>query len=275
MRRPPISAKVLYRVNVTVARCPKKDVENALAQLEEAGWTIAIASSGHRWGLAKCGESSRAGCQMSIWSTPATQVNTLDSSCISCSGAPTNRPRRVADLPVFTFTLIVEGPDIQAAEIVDALQEAGCDDALAGRSNGVQYLDFDRKAESVGEAVTSAVADVESVEGLSVARIAGAGLVSMADIAARTGRTRESVRLLVSGERGSGGFPPPATDPRSRYRLWRADEVEHWMRDYLGESAEWQEDVLLAALNVGLEFRHHWAFLSDTDRAELRTLIDL
>ena len=45
---------------------------------------------------------------------------------------------------------------------------------------------------------------IERVEGGEVVRIADAGLASMAAIAARMGRTRESVRLLVSGERGPG-----------------------------------------------------------------------
>lgn len=72
----------------------------------------------------------------------------------------------------FTFTLMVEGPDLQADELVDALYEAGCDDALVGRSGGVQFLDFDREADSIGEAVLSAVADVKSVEGLMVTRLA-------------------------------------------------------------------------------------------------------
>ena len=86
----------------------------------------------------------------------------------------------------FAFTLIVEGADLQSAQMADALFEAGCDDALVGRSEGVQFLDFDREATSIGETVLSAVADVESVEGLTVANIADAGGVSMADIAART-----------------------------------------------------------------------------------------
>ena len=29
-------------------------------------------------------------------------------------------------MPTFTFTLIVEGPDLQADETIDALFEAGC-----------------------------------------------------------------------------------------------------------------------------------------------------
>lgn len=104
------------------------------------------------------------------------------------------------------FTLIVDGPDVQEEALVDALFEAGCDDALVGRSEGIQYIEFEREATDLEDAMLSAVADVERVPGVKVARVADAGLVSMAEIAARTGRTREGVRLLVNGSRGPGGF---------------------------------------------------------------------
>ncbi len=70
------------------------------------------------------------------------------------------------------FTLIVEGPDLQAEDLFDTLFEAGCDDALVGRSDGVQYLDFDREAPTIQGAILSAVADVEKVEGVEVVRLA-------------------------------------------------------------------------------------------------------
>ena len=73
----------------------------------------------------------------------------------------------------FTFTLTVEGRDLQAGAVVDALFDAGCADALVGSSEWVQYLDFDREAGSLGEAVRSAVADAESVEDLAVTRLSG------------------------------------------------------------------------------------------------------
>ena len=133
------------------------------------------------------------------------------------------------------FTLIVDGADVQDESVVNGLFESGCDDALVGSAHGVQFLDFDRDAASLGEAVLSAVADAERVDGVQVVRVADAGLASMADIAARTGRTREGVRLLVSGARGPGGFPPPVTDPRGRYRLWRWADVERWFGRELGE----------------------------------------
>ena len=74
------------------------------------------------------------------------------------------------------LTLIVDGPDLQDGAIIDRLFEAGCDDAATGRSNGIQYVDFDREAASLDEAVLSAVRDVEQVDGVSVVRLAGAGV---------------------------------------------------------------------------------------------------
>ena len=73
-------------------------------------------------------------------------------------------------MPVHHFTLIVEGIDLQAEPTIDALFEAGCDDATVGRVDGVQYIDFDREAESLGEAIISAVRDVEKVDGAAVLR---------------------------------------------------------------------------------------------------------
>lgn len=178
-------------------------------------------------------------------------------------------------MSTFQFTLIAEGPDLQTDLLVDALFEAGCDDALVGRVEGVQYLDFDRQAPSLAEGVLSAISDVETVEGVAVVRLAGAGLVSMADIAARTGRTRESVRLLVAGRRGPGGFPPPVTDPRSRFRLWRSADVERWFNRHAGERYDSGEDDARAAINAGLELRHHAARLTGDGRAGLRALVGL
>lgn len=76
-------------------------------------------------------------------------------------------------MSVHHFTLIVDGPDIQSGAVIDALYEAGCDDALIGRTDGIQYVEFDREAKGLVEAVLSAVADIERVDGVKVVRIAG------------------------------------------------------------------------------------------------------
>ncbi len=155
----------------------------------------------------------------------------------------------------YRFVLIVEGADLQSDEMFDAVFEAGCDDALVGCSNGVQFVDFDREAPTAGEAVRSAVAALESLPGVTVVRIAGADLLSISDIASRTGRTRESVRLLIAGKRGPGGFPPPATDPRSRYRLWRSNDVQRWFAEHYGDQPVCPEADVVARINAELELR--------------------
>jgi hypothetical protein len=55
----------------------------------------------------------------------------------------------------------------------------------------------------------AAVDQVESIQGLRVMRVEPDDIVTMAEIADRSDRTRESVRLLIAGQRGPGGFPRP------------------------------------------------------------------
>ena len=114
--------------------------------------------------------------------------------------------------------------------------------------------------------------DLESLKGVQVVRIAGAGLASLADIAAHLGRTRESVRLLVSGARGPGGFPKPVTDPRSRFRLWHWSEVVQWFERYRGE-VQPQPEGFAAMCNAALELRHGRQQLDPSDDVTLRELL--
>ena len=75
-------------------------------------------------------------------------------------------------MPTHHFTLIVDGVDLHLESAIDRLFEAGCDDALVGTTDGVQFIDFDREASSLNDAVLSAVADVEQVLGAEVVRMA-------------------------------------------------------------------------------------------------------
>ena len=102
-------------------------------------------------------------------------------------------------MPIHHFTLIVDGPDLQDDTLIDAVFEAGCGDAAISRTDGVQYVDFDREAASLEQAILSAVTDLERIDGVALVRIADSGLVSMADVADRIGRTREGVHLAHRG----------------------------------------------------------------------------
>jgi hypothetical protein len=68
------------------------------------------------------------------------------------------------------FTIILAGVDELTPELTDALYEAGCDDCSPSSIGPIIYLRFDRKAGSLGEAIGSAVADVERA-GLAVAKV--------------------------------------------------------------------------------------------------------
>ena len=177
-------------------------------------------------------------------------------------------------MPSQQFTLIVEGADLRSARVFDALFEAGCDDATVGSIDETHQIDFDRDAANLGEAILSAVRDVEKVEGLRVRRVVDIDLVSVADIAKRTGRTRESVRSLVAGARGPGGFPAPVPGPGSGYRFWRWPDVKQWFGESLGESVAVDEQML-TAINASLDLRRCQAALTPSGRESLRALAQL
>jgi hypothetical protein len=70
------------------------------------------------------------------------------------------------------FTLVLDGVPDLTPEVLDRLYEAGCDDALISRCDGVVSMDFTRTAPSLRDAITSAIRDVESAGiGARVVRI--------------------------------------------------------------------------------------------------------
>lgn len=172
----------------------------------------------------------------------------------------------------YQFTLVTAG-DLDDEAIVDALFEAGCDDATLGSVDGVGYADFVRAGDSFGEAVRSAIQQVESVPGLKVIRVEPDDLVTMSEIAERMGRTRESVRLLIRGTRGPGGFPAPVSHLKSRSRFWRWSDVAAWAsRTDLG-ARESRQALLVAAINAALLLREKTPKLGSSEQRIVRLLI--
>jgi hypothetical protein len=179
------------------------------------------------------------------------------------------------------FTLIVEGTDLEDEAVLDALFEAGCDDATVGRIGATQYLDFDREAETLADAVIEATEAIESaIPGARVVHLDPDELVSMAEIAERIDRTRESVRLLIKGDRGPGGFPAPATHFKTRNPLWSWTDVVTWLattdphfaqrESYVAQDAE--KAPFVAAFNATLRFRAVNKRLPASERKRLQKL---
>jgi len=160
----------------------------------------------------------------------------------------------------FEFTLVIEG-DLSQEKVAPALFEAGCDDATFGVIDGMGYGDFLREAPSLAEAVLSALRQVESTGSLRVLRVEPDDVVTMSDIADRLERSRESIRLLIAGRRGPGGFPPPISHGMERGRLWRWSDVVGWLGQL--EPEEIEAAHFIAAINAALELRRHLPVLND------------
>src|SRR6266851_551606 len=110
-------------------------------------------------------------------------------------------------METFEFTIIASGIDPEAENFEDAFIEAGCDDATIAFQRGMLILDFARESKSFIHALVSAVRDVGNA-GARIERIEPDPLVSLTDIAKRTGLSKAAISHYALGHRAVG-FPSP------------------------------------------------------------------
>ena len=125
------------------------------------------------------------------------------------------------------FTIIASGLDPEMEGYEDRFFEAGCDDATLSFQKGVIIAEFAREAVSFSKAVSSAYEDVMRT-GAKVERVEPDYLVSLSDIAERSGLTRQAISLYARAERGSA-FPNPVARVTSNSPLWDWLEVSEWL----------------------------------------------
>jgi hypothetical protein len=156
-------------------------------------------------------------------------------------------------MPMYHFTVALDREP--TGDEIDALFEAGCDDASFEYGPIRSIGNFDREAPSLADAVASAIRDVESV-GFTVVRVLDEDLWTLGDIADRIGRSREAVRRYATGVRGPGGFPQPVNPGREGTTFYRWSEVGPWLRDKLGLDIP-DTDPALVVANLLLQARQH------------------
>ena len=168
-----------------------------------------------------------------------------------------------------SFTIVTDDKG-GSEEIAERLYPS-CGDALFGESDGIVSIGFDRKARTFMDAAASAIADL-AAGGCRAVCIQSNDIVNMPEIARKTKRTRESVRLLIAGRRGPGDFPATAyPDQREIMRLWHWPDVERWFAAYEKRAPvleDHADDV--AAITAALTF----AKLRSRVTAKLRPAID-
>jgi hypothetical protein len=84
-------------------------------------------------------------------------------TCKSSKGA-------MSAMAKYEFTLILKGSRELTEEVADELFQAGCDDGTPGTSDGVFSIDFHRVANTLEEAINSAIGNLK-LAGYEVDRV--------------------------------------------------------------------------------------------------------
>jgi hypothetical protein len=153
---------------------------------------------------------------------------------------------------IYKFRLVVT--DRVDDDGADRLFEAGVNDGYAESGPKGHSIGFDRESDTLEQAVLSALGEVESA-GFEVLRVEPDELVSAADIAEKTGRSRQSISSLISGARGPGDWPRPVAG-NVRSPLWRWNDIAAWFEGYDGsQQVNREAAAFLAAVNEVLAAR--------------------
>ena len=158
-----------------------------------------------------------------------------------------------------------EDPD----HYVEALAEAGCDDALIGvGQRGRIALAFTRTAKSAHAALVSALRDVrKAIPGATLVE-ASPDFVGLTDVADIAGFTRQNMRKLMLGNVAT--FPAALHDGNPS--LWHLASILTWLKN---EQQREVDDALLDVakaamrLNIAKETRHLAGAVLPKDLARL------
>ena len=125
------------------------------------------------------------------------------------------------------FCIIASGLDPEAEDFERRFFDAGCDDATVSFQNGHIIVDFTREAQSLEDAIASAIEAVRKA-GAKVMRVEPDPLVSLSDMAARAGMSRAAMSHYFKGTRAKD-FPVPIAKVTSESPLWDWATVARWM----------------------------------------------
>ena len=133
-------------------------------------------------------------------------------------------------MSTYEFSIIASGLDPQAEDFETRFYDAGCDDATISFQKGHIIVDFAREADSIVTAISSAMECVEKA-GAHADRVEPDPLVSLSDIAARTGLTRAAITQYSKGQRGEN-FPSPIARVTSDTSLYDWSRVAAWLFEH-------------------------------------------
>ena len=139
---------------------------------------------------------------------------------------------KVINMKEFEFTLKFKLPDTNSdpEAYLDALYDAGCDDALIGiGKKGHIALDFDREGEDSIEAMKSAIEDVYKAIPDAIFESASPDVVNLSDIADSIGVKRQYLQKIYKEYFDS--FPEPLYSGK-QISLWHMHSVMHFFIEH-------------------------------------------
>ncbi len=156
----------------------------------------------------------------------------------------------------FALTFSLSDPAADPTQYLDALFDAGCDDALVGVGQaGSIALEFDRDAPDAVEAVRSAIADVRTaIPDAEIVEV-NPDLVGMSGIADLLGCSRQMVRKFTLSK--SSGFPKPV-HAGTALALWHLVEVVDWAQQsekYRKQLSSAISEIAMATWTFNLEIQ--------------------
>lgn len=166
----------------------------------------------------------------------------------------------------FALKFALPDPSSNPDEYLDALFEAGCDDALVGvGQHGSIGLDFTREAKNAMSAVRSAIRNVKKAIPNAELIEVSPDLVGLADIASILGCTRQNVRKLASSPKSR--FPSPA-HTGGHASLWHLVDVLGWAAEreqvlvVSNPPILYEVSLASAATNTSIQFARYKKFQS-------------
>lgn len=140
-------------------------------------------------------------------------------------------------MTVYAFKLIfaLSEPFDDPDDIVNALFEAGCDDAIIGVGKRDRIaLSFARDAANAGQAIASAAREVrDALDGAELIE-AKPDLVNLSDMAEILGYTRQNMQKYAANAGAPFPFPAHVGAPD----VWHLYDVLLWLRDEKGVAME-------------------------------------
>lgn len=248
----------------------EKEVEDALRFAEQHGWHVRY-PAGHL-GCSVLPRVVTSGVSTLCQRDSVKWLKRSSADPALCTAMHTHEDLKSMNTHSFEMHFDTSVSDLDSTDgvaLLDALVANGLNDASIAQIDGKLFAIVDREAETLVDAIMTALLQIESLEYCSVLRVLPQDLMSATEIARRYGKSRQWVYQLVSGKRGAGDFPTAfALDGAAAH--WRSSDIENYFADAPTPTAEEvrSESAFLETLNAALDFRNRSRKLSALARDE-------